>query len=111
MCNAQEPPRLDPRAALFLDLDGTLIEIAAGPELVRVPADLPGLLARLTRGRDGALAVVSGRPLADIDRLLVPWRGAAAGLGAESGAIHGKPQAGVLFQRSSTVGLLLRVSP
>lgn len=90
MCNAQEAPRCEPRAALFLDLDGTLIEIAARPELVRVPADLPGLLARLAGGRAGALAVVSGRALADIDRLLAPWQGAAAGLhGAERRRANG----------------------
>ncbi|HEV2303748.1 MAG TPA: trehalose-phosphatase [Stellaceae bacterium] len=80
MCNAQEIPECDPQAALFLDLDGTLIEIAARPDRVRVPAGLPALLDDLSREREGALAVVSGRALADIDRLLAPWRGAAAGL-------------------------------
>jgi trehalose 6-phosphate phosphatase len=84
MCNAQEPPECDPRAALFLDLDGTLVEIAPRPDRVCVPAGLPRLLDGLARGRDGALAVVSGRMLADMDRLLAPWQGAAAGLhGAE----------------------------
>ena len=80
MCNAQEPPPCEPQAALFLDLDGTLIEIAARPDRVRVPAMLPQLLDRLSRVRGGALAVVSGRSIADIDRLLAPWHGAAAGL-------------------------------
>jgi trehalose 6-phosphate phosphatase len=79
MCNAQEPPECDREDALFLDLDGTLVEIAARPDRVRVPACLPTLLERLARQREGALAVVSGRPLADIDRLLAPWQGAAAG--------------------------------
>lgn len=84
MCNAQEPPECDPRGALFLDLDGTLLEIAARPEAVRVPAGLPRLLNDLGGRREGALALVSGRVLADIDRLLAPWQGAAAGLhGAE----------------------------
>jgi trehalose 6-phosphate phosphatase len=78
------PPPLDPTSALFLDLDGTLLEIAPRPELVRVPPALPGLLGRLARQRDGALALISGRPLADLDQLFQPWRGAAAGLhGAE----------------------------
>ena len=80
MCDAQEPPERDPRAALFLDLDGTLIEIAARPDQVRVPPDLPALIERLSQAHDGALAVVSGRTLADLDRLLAPWQGAAAGL-------------------------------
>ena len=74
------PPPLDPSSALFLDVDGTLLEIAARPDLVRVPQGLPALLDRLATERDGALALVSGRKLADLDRLLRPWRGAAAGL-------------------------------
>jgi trehalose 6-phosphate phosphatase len=74
------PPPLDARAALFLDVDGTLLEIAPRPDRVHVPSNLPSLLADLTRRHDGALALVSGRPLADIDRLFRPWRGAAAGV-------------------------------
>ncbi len=78
------PPALDPAAALFIDVDGTLLEIAPRPELVQVPLGLPALLGRLAAERGGALAVVSGRRLADLDRLLHPWHGAAAGLhGAE----------------------------
>jgi trehalose 6-phosphate phosphatase len=74
------PPSLDRRSALFLDVDGTLLEIASRPDRVHVASDLPSLLNDLTRDREGALALVSGRPLADIDRLFRPWRGAAAGL-------------------------------
>src|SRR4051812_33700946 len=78
------PPPLDPASALFLDVDGTLLDIAPRPELVHVPPGLPGLLGRLARQRDGALALISGRPLAELDRLFQPWRGPAAGLrGAE----------------------------
>jgi trehalose 6-phosphate phosphatase len=74
------PPQLDAQSALFLDVDGTLLEIAARPELVRVPQGLPALLARLSIQRQGALALISGRPLAQLDRLFRPWHGAAAGL-------------------------------
>ena len=78
------PPPLDPHSALFLDVDGTLLEIAPRPELVHVPSGLPDLLKELTRQRIGALALISGRPIAELDRLFRPWRGAAAGLhGAE----------------------------
>jgi len=71
-------------SALFIDIDGTLLEIAARPENVQVPRQLPALLDRLARQRGGALALVSGRPLADIDRLFAPLHGAAAGVhGAE----------------------------
>ena len=84
------PPPLDPDAALFLDVDGTLLEIAPRPELVYVPPTLPMLLDSLAAERDGALALVSGRRLADIDRLFAPWQGAAAGVhGAERRRIDG----------------------
>ena len=85
MCTAQEAnrgtvPALDPDAALFIDVDGTLLEIAARPERVRVPARLPALLERLAAERNGALALVSGRPINELDRLFRSWLGAAAGL-------------------------------
>ena len=73
------PPDLDRTSALFLDVDGTLLEIAARPEEVVVPRGLPALLERLRRQLDGALAIVSGRSLRDIDRLLDPFCSAAAG--------------------------------
>ena len=71
---------LDRHAALFLDVDGTLLEIAARSDLVRSPPELPGLLGDLGAQRGGALALVSGRPLAELDRLFQPWCGAAAGV-------------------------------
>jgi trehalose 6-phosphate phosphatase len=76
----ERPPILDARSALFLDVDGTLLEIAANPELVRVPRRLPALIACRAGERDGALALISGRPLAQLDQLFRPWHGAAAGL-------------------------------
>lgn len=74
------PPALDPNAALFLDIDGTLLEIAPRPDLVRVPRHLPALLGYLSAQRGAALALVSGRPLSQLDSLFQPWHGAAAGL-------------------------------
>ncbi len=74
------PPPLDPLSALFLDVDGTLLEIAPRPELVQVPVGLPSLMTRLSAQREGALALISGRPLGQLDRLFQPWQGAAAGL-------------------------------
>ena len=85
------PPPLDPHSALFLDLDGTLLEIAPRPELVKAPEGIAELLTRLAQQRGGALAVISGRRIDDFDRHLHPWRGAAAGVhGAERRDAEGR---------------------
>jgi trehalose 6-phosphate phosphatase len=57
-------------AALFLDLDGTLAPIAARPQDVGYDPRLTRLLDALQAALDGRLAVISGRALADIDRIL-----------------------------------------
>jgi trehalose 6-phosphate phosphatase len=67
------------RIALFLDVDGTLLEIAPHPDAVTVPARLPGDLADLERRLQGAVALVSGRPIATLDRLFAPARLSASG--------------------------------
>jgi len=70
--------------ALFLDVDGTLLEIAPSPDAVVVPPRLPGLLTSLSRALDGALALITGREIAVIDRLFDPLRLPVAGIhGAE----------------------------
>jgi trehalose 6-phosphate phosphatase len=70
--------------ALFLDLDGTLVEIAATPKAVVVPDDLVADLSAASKALGGALAIVSGRDLAEVDRLLAPLCLPAAG---EHGAV------------------------
>ncbi|MEE8334473.1 MAG: trehalose-phosphatase [Alphaproteobacteria bacterium] len=65
--------------ALFLDVDGTLVEIAAAPDAVHVPTELVALLRQLERGLGGALALVSGRTIETLDALFSPLRLAAAG--------------------------------
>ena len=62
----------DESLALFLDFDGTLVDIVARPELARVSPQLLDLLGNTHRYLEGALAIVSGRPLTDLDRLLAP---------------------------------------
>jgi trehalose 6-phosphate phosphatase len=64
------PTDLAPNTALFLDIDGTLLDIAPRHDLVVIPPDLPGLVERLRLLLGGALAVVSGRPLQDIAAFL-----------------------------------------
>lgn len=66
--------------ALFLDVDGCLVDFADAPDAVRVPRRLPTLLARLAHRLDGAVALVSGRPLAGLDRMFAPLQLPAAGL-------------------------------
>ncbi len=73
------PPDLDRTNALFLDLDGTLLEIAPTPELVVVPPGLPDLLTNIHGQLGGAVAIVTGRPIGVIDRLLAPFHASAAG--------------------------------
>jgi len=54
-------------AALFLDFDGTLVELAESPAAIAVPAGLPALLERLSRFLSGRLAIISGRAVGDLD--------------------------------------------
>src|SRR5262245_56435973 len=69
---------------VLLDVDGTLLDIAATPPTVEVPEPLKQALRSICARTDGATAFVSGRPLAELDRLFDPLRLAAvAGHGAE----------------------------
>lgn len=84
--------------ALFLDVDGTIIEIAATPAAVQVPACTIAALADARDRLGGAVALVSGRGLAELDRLFAPLRLPAAGThGAErrtwDGLVHTAPDA------------------
>jgi trehalose 6-phosphate phosphatase len=89
------PPQPDAGCALFLDFDGTLTEIAPTPGGVRVAPDLAPTLAALARAVDGALAIVTGRALDDLDRHLHPLRLPASG-------VHG-------IERRGTDGVTHRV--
>jgi trehalose 6-phosphate phosphatase len=80
--------------ALFLDVDGTLLEIAETPQSVRVPPVLREILVSLSFRLDGALALVSGRTLNDLDHLFAPLRFCAAG-------VHG-------WERREATGCVIR---
>jgi trehalose 6-phosphate phosphatase len=80
-------PPVSGNTALFLDIDGTLLDLARTPDRVKVPNDLLRALERLSRELHGALAFVSGRSLDSIDRLFAPFRPAA--IGAHGGEIRG----------------------
>jgi trehalose 6-phosphate phosphatase len=68
------------RFALFLDFDGTLVDIAERPDAIVVEPDLPAVLLRLRQALDGALALVSGRAVTTIDAFLGTEAFDAAGL-------------------------------
>ncbi|MBI5890261.1 MAG: trehalose-phosphatase [Nitrosomonadales bacterium] len=68
--NAFPPPLAQLDWAYFLDVDGTLIDIADTPDSVTVDASLLDLIARLYRECGGALALVSGRAISDLEKLL-----------------------------------------
>lgn len=69
--SAMAPPPLDVRRhALFLDLDGTLVDIAAHPEQVVASAELRELLASLSQAMHGAVALITGRSIASADAVL-----------------------------------------
>jgi trehalose 6-phosphate phosphatase len=67
------------RAALMLDMDGTLVDLAPTPDAVVVPPGLPATLTTLRHALGGALAIVTGRPVETVDHLFGDVPGAVAG--------------------------------
>jgi trehalose 6-phosphate phosphatase len=82
---------LDPKTiAILLDVDGTLIEIGPSPFEVYIADDLRASLIRLFELTSGALALVSGRPIRDLDMLFAPLKlPSIGGHGAEM-RVHGE---------------------
>ncbi|MES2635357.1 MAG: trehalose-phosphatase [Pseudomonadota bacterium] len=82
---------LVPSSALFLDFDGTLVDIAPQPDEVIVPTGLVETLDELNTYLGGALALISGRPLEQIDAYLHPLKLPSAGVhGAERRGANGE---------------------
>lgn len=81
-------PELPAHPALLLDFDGTLVEIARRPDAVRVAPELAPMLGRLALRLGGALAIVSGRPLSELDRHLPI---AIAKVGEHGAALRPRP--------------------
>lgn len=81
----ESPPVPDlSRSAILLDIDGSILDIAPSPRQVSVPAELRQTLVRLGELTGGALALVSGRTVNDIDLIFAPLRLPAIGVhGAE----------------------------
>lgn len=75
------PPPLDPRRhALFLDFDGSIVDFAPTPDTIVLMPGTIALLENLSRRLGGALAVVTGRHIADVDRHLAPLLLPASGV-------------------------------
>lgn len=81
--NLRPPPPLagclPGNLAIFLDLDGTLVPIAEQPSAIAINDPLRRILGRLQQHSGGALALISGRSIEDLDRHLKPLTLAAAG--------------------------------
>ena len=85
------PPSPADDWALFLDVDGCLLDFADRPDAVAVPGALRSNLEALAHRLDGALALVSGRSLATLDGLFAPLQLPAAGLhGLERRTVDGR---------------------
>lgn len=101
--------------ALLLDIDGTLLDLAATPSEVKVPRGLCRTLSELHARTDGALALVSGRSLDDIDRIFAPMllpvvggHGAEMRLSADNEAVdvHAPPMDKDLKKRFAAIAQL-----
>jgi trehalose 6-phosphate phosphatase len=104
--SAATVPRFPQHACLFLDFDGTLVEFANTPASIQFAPHLSSLIAALHRQLDGALAIVTGRALADLDRHLAPQRFPTAAL---HGTVRRNP-AGSVSGLSSTLGFAAKTS-
>lgn len=72
--------------ALYLDVDGTILDLAPSPDAVEVPSWIVPLLQRLSQKLDGAVAFVSGRTIEAIDALFQPLK--LASIGVHGGEIR-----------------------
>ena len=72
-------PKAQPAWAIFLDIDGTLLALAATPAGVTVDSGLKQTLGQLRTATGGAIALISGRPIAEVDSLFAPLRLPTAG--------------------------------
>lgn len=94
------------KTAILLDIDGTLLDIAPKPHDVLVSPDLRRMLVRLAHGLGGALGLISGRSLADIDYIFDPLR--LAVVGGHGAEIRTSPDAKPYRTQSSPLDPVLK---
>ena len=88
MKQSPPPPSLD--WCLFLDVDGTLIELTDAPSQTSADAEIKSLLQEISERLGGAVALISGRKIATLDQLFAPLELPAAGLhGVERRRVDG----------------------
>jgi trehalose 6-phosphate phosphatase len=94
------PPPLDPKiSTLFLDLDGSIVEIVARPHEVDPDAELTSILERLDALMGGRVAVLTGRTLEDADRIL---EGRVVSVAAVHGLVRRMPDSSITRTTSPT---------
>ncbi|MEE9180522.1 MAG: trehalose-phosphatase [Vicinamibacteria bacterium] len=94
--NETQVPPFENRWALFLDVDGTLLDFVVNPDELIANPTLIDLLGELYRLTEGAVALVSGRTIASVDAIFEPLRLPIAGLHGHErrdalGRTHGTP--------------------
>ncbi len=101
--------------AVLLDIDGTLLDLAPTPREVWVPPGLANTLSQLHAKTSGALALVSGRSLNDIDLIFAPEQFPAVGghgaemrisIDSEAVAVHAPPMDKELKRRLASIAKL-----
>jgi trehalose 6-phosphate phosphatase len=92
---APPPVTLLRGASLFLDFDGTLVEIAAEPDAVQVTSQLRQLLTLLQERLDGRVAILTGRAVDDVEARLQPVRMVLGGSHGLETRINGASAASV----------------
>lgn len=102
-----QTPIVPESTAIFLDIDGTLLDIAPTPLEVKVSDALRDSLSTLSEQFGGAVAFVSGRPIAEMDRLFHPLQLAA--VGGHGAEIRFTPQSEIRRSKIATLDDQLRI--
>jgi trehalose 6-phosphate phosphatase len=107
-----------PRPALFLDFDGTLVELVDRPDLVVVDGELIALLEAVNEALDGRVAIISGRSVAQLEQFLSPLAGRLV-LGGSHGAetrwreeaLESPPPASTMAEAGATLATFVAGHP